>query len=741
MLHRRLSKDKPLLLLLTLSLLISTVPTASLFAQTPAMNLDTAAPVHRTTSMDAGVACDNLSTLAVNHTLEQSVLRRSPEAEWIKFTVQKNARYRLQVNNAAGLELALYDRCNENAPAAELRNGQLEFTATRAGEYYLLIKQDGVASASVGGYQVTLSPAAPHRPSFTPLADVPEAVLRRATEFLEELRDSDLAPEWQDARVNPQARVLYRPDMQEPAYYEFSVEKPIDSDWEPAGYIQLSAGEHDYPIANWNMTGMSTTQELAELAPLGATLTEIYRLNAESYAAEYEEFTPLGITTMANDVVKLGELPNRIEGLEAIPEEPFELVTQSLDSDGNEGYEGPAELPLLEENPWESWAALKAGYEEEYGPLLASLEQRASDRWELVKNLGQYGETLIKGDVRTVYGLAAQTISSIQVTGDGADAQYLQQEQLSDGGTPTGVKLTVLDEPADPATLLSFEVALQYTNGTTETLKYAIANEKALNFNEVYLPFVGQSNNGSLVNAASAEASEATSGSWGPWHYYWVDSHNDALRIRYNQIPRHSGVNTSACYSGCAATGWAMAFAWVDRRAAENHWRWRNHWGIYRVNGGLGANAVAPTNQDAGVNNMTWEIRNHLRTSCSGTSGSTSRSNEIRACEYVRPRATASWGCRTRYDPTGLCWFGACNGARDLIRDQIVNLRAPAIVGANSHIQMAVGYAYQSERSCFLWWCSTSYNRWFYVNKGWGGSGNGWLDWDDVYLGGIYYPG
>ena len=406
-----LRAKKKFILLIMISLFGSLALVVTLFAVTPAMNLN----------VGSAVTCDNPRALAVEDSLEQSVSWRTTKAEWIKFNVQKNSRYRLQVNNANGLELAIYDRCDTNAPSVALRDGQLEFTATRDGEYYLLIMQDGVSAANLSGYQATLSPAAPHRLSFTAAQDVPEDVLRRATEFLEELRGSDLAPEWQDARVNPEVRILYRPDIQEPAYYEFTVEKPTDNGYEPAGYIQLAAGEHDYPVTNWDATGMSNTQELAELAPLGATLTQIYRLNTLSYASEYEELTALGITTVATDVINLGDLPYRIEGLDAIPEEPFELVTQDIDSDGNEEYDGPTELPLLEESPWESWEALKAGYEEEYGPLLKSLKERASDRWELEKNLSQYGETLIKGDVRTVYGLAAQTLSSIQVTGDGAE--------------------------------------------------------------------------------------------------------------------------------------------------------------------------------------------------------------------------------------------------------------------------------------------------------------------------------
>ena len=682
-------------------------------------------------------ACENARTLTVQSAIQQSESWQAMKAEWIQFRVQKNARYRLQVKNAEGLELALYNRCEAGTPAVALRNGQLEFTATLDGEYYLSVKQDEISLAGLSGYEVSLLPAAPHRPGFAPAQDVPQDVLRRATEFLEELRGSDLAPEWKDARINPEIRILYRPDIQGPAYYECTVEKPGDQGFVPAGYIQLAAGDYDYPIVNWDITGMSTSQELAELAPLGATLTEIYRLDPLSYASEYEELTKIGVTVVATDVVNLGDLPNRIEGLDAIPEEPFELVTQGIDSDGTETYEGPAELPLLEQNPWDSWQALKDGYGQEYAPLLKSLKQRASNQWELEKNLSEYGETLIKGDVRTVYGLAAHTLSAIEVSGAGADAQYLQQEKISDNSTLTGIILTVLDEPQDLKTLLPIDVTLEYTSGMTETLKYAIANHTALiNTNKsVFLPVVVGST-GQGISTASAALPMAPT--WGPWHYYWADA--NAGSILYNQIPAHSGVNTSGCWSGCGATAWAMEFAWVDQRAAENHPTWRYHWGLYRYLGGLGADAVAPNYQDTGVNNMTWEIRNYLGTHCSGSGGSTYFTDMIDASWYVRPRASTGWRMSTRYDPTGLCWFGACNDARELARNQIVNRHAPAIIGANNHYPMAYGYAWQSETSCFLWWCSTDYNRWFYVNQGWGGSGNGWVDWDDVAFAGIYYP-
>jgi len=711
------------------SLISSVALSIMLFSGSTAINLQTAETV----------PCDNARSLDIGETLEQSDSWSTNQSEWITFKVQAGSRYLLQVSNADGLNLAIHDRCSANSAAVAVQNGQIEFSATRNGEYYLLVSQAAVSNTSSMGYQAALLPAEPIPPSTISADEVPTDVLRRATEFLEELRGSDLAPEWANARINSEVRVLYRPDIQGPAYYEVTVEKPVGDVYESAGYIQLASGDHDYTITNWNTTGKSTTEDLANLAPLGATITQVFRLNAETFAAEYQTLSPIGLSVMADDVVNLGDIPVQSTGLEDIPDAPYPLVTTATDSENNNSYDGPAPLTITE-TPWESWAALKAGYGQEYNQLNRSLMQRASNQWQLEENLKQYGETLIKGNVRTIYGLAANTLTSIQVTGDGAGAQYLKQELMYDGAVLKGVILTVLDEPADKDTLLPIQVVLAYAEGGSETLKFAIANQTAMTYVGVlYLPIVVTRGNKPAATESPAPDNAAT---WGPWHYYWVDSKDDALAETYNQIPAYTNVNTSGCYSGCAATGWSMLFTWVDRRAAAGHPTWAGHWGMYRVNGGYGSNDVAPLTQNVyvnnGVNNMSWELRNRLTTYCSGTSGSTDRDDEIKAAEYYRPRATAAWRMSTRYDPTGLCWFGACDAARGLITDQIIYRHAPAILGAYNHIQMAVGYAWQSEQTCFLWWCSTDYNRWFYINKGWGGSGNGWLDYDDVYLGGTF---
>lgn len=294
-------------------------------------------------------ACDNLRILDVSGGVRQSNAWSTTRADWISFKVQKGSRYLLQASDPAGLDLALFDRCDASAPAVVLKHGRLEFTATRDGEYFLQVRQNGLASQT--GYQVSLSTAAPHLPSVIAAQEVPPEVLRHATEFLEKLRGSGLAPEWLDARINPQIGVLYRPDIQGPAYYEARVEKPSATGFQPAGYILLASGDHDYLVVNWGMSGMSTSEELAELAPLGATLTQIFRLTPLSYAAEYEQGTLIGITTTMTDVVTLGDLPPRIEGLNALPDQAFELVTQGIDSTGKETYEDLPTCPCWSKPP------------------------------------------------------------------------------------------------------------------------------------------------------------------------------------------------------------------------------------------------------------------------------------------------------------------------------------------------------------------------------------------------------
>jgi hypothetical protein len=651
-------------------------------------------------------------------------------AAWLALSLRQGQAYSLSVEGGPGLRLRLHAGCAAGAASDDLP-GSLTFTALRDGVVYLEITRDVTTAASERPAVAFAEAPAPSAVAQV----VPPDLLRRASEFLEEWRGSHQAPEWADAQLSRQVRLLFRPDMEKPAYYEFKVERldPAKEAFVPAGFIELAAGEHDYPVSRWDFTGLTPTEEAEQLAPGGSTILRYYKLDTLAYVVEYQPVILEGLLTAGTEIANLGDLPNRIVGLDAIPQQAAPLIDESVDPDAEQRVD-PARLPNLQQEAWPSWDALKTGYAATYAPMLASLVQRSAPAWKLERDRAQIGETLVKGDVRSILALPNGTLSGITVTGAGSAAAYLKQEQLTDGGQTTGLRLTVLAEPADRTTLLDVNVLVQYTGGLSETVKYNIANSAALVASRVYLPLVQVPPNARGAATASGSAGDATlSEDWGPWRYWWADG--DASTIRYGQF------DYGGCKSGCGGTSWAMAFAWVDRRAAENHPTWGSHWGLYREGGGLGANAVAPLNQDAGVQSMTTQLRNTIGTFCAFGSGATFPWRMIDAANYVRPRATAAWAMQTRYDPTGLCWFGACDGSRDLARNQIVSRRAPAVVGTGwlSHYPLAFGYAERSKRSCFLFICSTSYSRWFYVNNGWYGSNNGWTS-ADVWFGGIYRP-
>ena len=48
------------------------------------------------------------------------------------------------------------------------------------------------------------------------------------------------------------------------------------------------------------------------------------------------------------------------------------------------------------------------------------------------------------------------------------------------------------------------------------------------------------------------------------------------------------------CWSGCGPTAWGRLFGWADHQAAHGNAYWAGRWGLYRVAGGHGGDAVQP---------------------------------------------------------------------------------------------------------------------------------------------------
>lgn len=676
-------------------------------------------------------ACTGAPMLSASGIEQNRSLLSAPggDQQWMKLTVKQDTHYRLQVNTSTPFQADLFGDCAANTQGQALRAGSLEFTPLTDRTLYVRVKSSDAAKTM--DYGLSLTSAAADEKTI-PLAQVPVEYHRRAETFLDQMRNSPLAEKWDSsARLADTVRLVYRPDMQTPAYYEFPVEhKEATGQFAPAGFIQVAAGQHDYPITHWNVDGQSPTQALDEEAPLSGNTTKYYKLDALSYVAEYEEFSPsIFSSVVATDVLQLGALPPKIEGMDQLSladEQALHEVNSkpvgapSLDDNNPVSMtlelQGPEEPASLSNEPWSSWSALKQGYTETYGILLDRLSVDAQDEWKQEQNAATYGEGLVKGDVRTVQGLETLTLSSINVSGAGADAAYLSQEMLNNGSTPVGVKLTVLDQPSTDKGL-PVDVLLSYTNGVTESVKYVVS---ALAKSNVYLPVI--SGPESKLASANTQATTAINGSWGPWSYWWAGVESD--QRLYDQIAANTFNNNFPCWSGCGATAWAMLFGWADHQATLGNAAWSGRFGIYRQDGGFGADADAPRFMDGGIRNIMMEIRGYIKTYCNSGGGWTQSSDMGEAYRYLQGRT----GTRLHSLYSNGWWiFGT---TEDDVRNRAISViqsGRPVVIGRDSHFPLAWGYAQQSRQNCFLFFCSTEYNRWFYVNQGWGGSSNGWV--------------
>lgn len=604
---------------------------------------------------------------------------------------------------------------------------------------------------------VTPTPSVTPDPNVTPTAtptpgpvdvkldEIPLEFHRRAAQFLEEMRGSPLAPGWDDVMLSDMARALCRPDVEGPAYYEFPVVNP---DGSQAGFILLSSGDHDFPIAHWNYEGETPTQNVERVAAEnGKKVAKFFKLDTLSYAGEDENGelvampgTPLvKVTGLSADLLEKDVEPSDESWK---PNKETADDSEAGDIEGTTERSGPQEGPAgMELGGWESWKELKEGYEEHYALFIADLKRTAAEDWEIEELAREFGEGLLKGQTYDV-SLLYENVEDVKLTGEGSDAQYVESEVITKEGMPAILHIEVLNSEPGKELELNAEInygevsaaSLNAGRATVETIKFAIVEPVDPNATPtpdptnnggdgsltpgIYLPFISNADTGNSVLAAAVD------GAWSAWTYYWAGNGGD--QRLYSQIEKNSAPNTSNCWSGCGGTAWAMLFGWADNQAAEGNSYWSSRWGLYRENGGKGANAVAPVNMDNGVRNMTWEIRNDVDTWCAFGSGPTNPWDMDEASEYFVGRTGTKLD--THYNVLGIHEGRLREYARNSIRDR----NTPAIIGTGwlTHYPLAYGYAWRKRtvRKCFIWcWNETEYSRFFYVNQGWGGSGNGWV--------------
>ncbi len=550
--------------------------------------------------------------------------------------------------------------------------------------------------------------------------DLPLDVYRRAAQHLEEMRGTDMAPGWERAILGEPVRLLYRPDdRQTPAYYEFPVVIP-DKTVSPAGFIILAANENDFPIPHWDFTGDPPTRILDRDSNGLAMI--YFKLDTLSYVAEDGK---------GNVVARLGQIPPKITGMqmEWLDKEqeltesawiPDETIGDDKDAETISGtlvITGPTAPPMeLQLSGWESWDELKDGYAQSYAVFLEQQKREASEPWEAEKANLEYGIVLRENDV---YDIAMLFVTPT-VALEGPGLSYITPQTVTQGiPLPELFRVTVAGSV--PYGITPFTATISYGNDVKETVKFQIVK-----LYMVYLPLILSQHDGSASTVSMAEfevagrvSPNAVSG-WSAWTTYWAGTHND--QRLYDQIPAGQLPNTSGCWSGCGGTAWSMLFGWADNQAASGNAYWAPRWGIYRQNGGYGADAVAPRYWDDGVKTMMWDIRQRIATFCAFGSGATAPWDMGRASGYLAGRTGTTLS--THYNVLGIHEGGLMVKARD----SIVYRQTPAIIGTGwlNHYPLAYGYRWRERQQCFIW-CWTDYDHQFYVNQGWGGGGNGWV--------------
>lgn len=472
---------------------------------------------------------------------------------------------------------------------------------------------------------------------------LPQGLERRAADILERQRYAGDG-QWVEATLTGEVTPIYRPDMDEPAYYEFKVA--------PQGFMILSSGNHDFPLSMLSKSGERSISESLQDQAEGRELGRIYRLDDLGFAAESPE---------GELIATVGELPQRL-----IRNAPGQvMIPESIESfliGGGEDDESPGEI-VTEEGPmvdvpydivaWESWQEMKDNYRETYAELLEQKAEAAAYDWETEDLAQDFGEGIPVGSTFFLPLLSDE--SDFHAEGEGA--QFAEITRIQRPGM------------ADVIAIQPFEAV----EGADLTLQLFYADREP------------ESQTFFFVNGGS-----------GKNHWRTIIDHragSAADQRIYGQV------KLNGCWTGCGPTAWAMLLGWADNQAAQGNPAWRHRWGIYRENGGFGRDAAAPRHQDQGVLNMTLEIGRHVGTFCVNGPSATLPTSMHFVSKYLRPRTGATE--RSTY-------YAFFNGIDDAINTMTrTNTPVVIGTGFYAHYPLAWGSQVRKRivRRCFFWHC------------------------------------
>lgn len=293
-----------------------------------------------------------------------------------------------------------------------------------------------------------------------PIASLPLELHRRAARFFENMRRSSDSP-WFDAHLGDRAALVLRPGVTGIGYYEVPV---VGAAGEPRGYLLVTTGDHDFPVAGAMKGGETASARLARMAAAkGERVARVYMPSLFTFVAENDR---------GEVVARIGGLPGKPEGIDrttlSLPEEARRVRT--VFSDGEARLETPAPIRSVRVGSWSSWDEYKAARDDASALDLEIMRRNAVPFWEEEAALTANAEGLDPDRAHRV-AILARGDATFSVSGPGA--ALVEATRVEGPAGDAWVRLRVLEEPADATAELALE--LRYASGERETLGFAIA--------------------------------------------------------------------------------------------------------------------------------------------------------------------------------------------------------------------------------------------------------------------------
>ncbi len=346
------------------------------------------------------------------------------------------------------------------------------------------------------------------------LNQVPIAVRRLAANHLASIRGTELMAGNTDARLGPEVVPIYRPDMEDVAYYEVAivaagvggarvlstsgyspgeatkkksrrnapeVEDRAAPSGQTVGFMVVTNGTHDFPISHWSLQDAPPSAQVLEdpsedcepRKPVEGTPARIYRLDALSYVAEDANGEIIGTAGQMPGVIT--GLPHNLKRLMgAITSAVTQPFRDTRDDSSAEGArhevdsDGPP-APELKQSDDVTWQEYKDRYADAFGPLLDRLRNDAAESWAVEDLIAEFGEGILTG---TTHRIDLLDHARIELSGEGR--AYVKPRMEDDAGAPLTLVLHVPPVSLDKE--LDLNVTLEYRNGERERLEFFIVS-------------------------------------------------------------------------------------------------------------------------------------------------------------------------------------------------------------------------------------------------------------------------